>query len=272
MSRLRKTADNVAKPGHGLLAGAVAPSTRLKDSNFDGFPRLSQHRHPAGRGSGVGRHPVEPGRIAFRRPFAAGLPFGRHGGRGRRPGRHQVRRCRADYTVGSIALALILFDGGLRTRLNTFRSVLVPSASLATIGVLLTAALTAPIAKLLFDLSWLEALLVGAVLASTDAAAVFLLIHARGLRLRPRVGATLEVESGINDPFAIFCPSLVQIVMLGDQPWLTVLPVSPTRLASGLLSVLGGRVGHCLGAQPPGSTARPARSLCLRRARWLCLG
>ena len=74
-----------------------------------------------------------------------------------------------------------------------------PSLVLATIGVLLTAALTAPAAKYVLGLGWLEALLVGAVVASTDAAAVFFLVHAGGLRLRPRVGATLEVESGTRD-------------------------------------------------------------------------
>src|SRR6266540_349266 len=94
------------------------------------------------------------------------------------------------------------FDG-VRTRFATFRSVLAPAATLATAGVLLTAALTAPVAKYLLGMSWTEALLVGAVVASTDAAAVFFLIHAGGLRLRPRVGATLEVESGSNDPFAV---------------------------------------------------------------------
>jgi len=93
---------------------------------------------------------------------------------------------RTTYAVGSIALALILFDGGLRTRFATFRSVLGPAITLATAGVLLTAAITAPIAAVLFDLRWIEGLLVGAVVASTDAAAVFFLMHARGLRVRPR--------------------------------------------------------------------------------------
>src|SRR5947209_14083383 len=74
------------------------------------------------------------------------------------------------YLVGSVALALILFDGGLRTRLATFRSVLAPSLVLATIGVLLTAALTAPVARLLLGFDWIESLLVGAVVSSTDAA------------------------------------------------------------------------------------------------------
>src|SRR6516165_9746344 len=130
------------------------------------------------------------------------------------------------YVVGSIALALILFDGGLRTRFATFRSVLGPAATLATAGVLLTAALTAPVARLVLGLSWTEALLVGAVVASTDAAAVFFLIHSRGLRLRPRVGATLEVESASNDPFAVLMTVLlVEFLAIGDRTWQHVLEV-----------------------------------------------
>lgn len=126
----------------------------------------------------------------------------------------------AAYTVGSVALALILFDGGLRTKIATFRSVLAPAGTLATIGVLLTAALTAPVAVYALDLSWLEGLLVGAVVASTDAAAVFFLMHSRGLRLRPRVGATIEVESGTNDPAAIFLTIiLVEFLLVGGKPW-----------------------------------------------------
>src|SRR5271165_2295533 len=150
---------------------------------------------------------------------------------------------RSAYVVGSIALALILFDGGLRTRFATFRSVLAPAATLATAGVLLTAALTAPVAAYLFDLRWIEALLVGAVVASTDAAAVFFLIHARGLRLRPRVGATLEVESGTNDPFAIFLTIvLVGLLLRGQQPWLTIAESLATKAIGGtILGILGGR-------------------------------
>src|ERR1700720_3364966 len=131
---------------------------------------------------------------------------------------------RTTYAVGSIALALILFDGGLRTRFATFRSVLGPATTLGTAGVLLTAALTAPVAKYLLAMSWTEALLVGAVVASTDAAAVFFLLHARGLRLRPRVGATLEGESGSNDPFAVFLTIvLIEFLLLGEGSWRPVL-------------------------------------------------
>lgn len=122
------------------------------------------------------------------------------------------------YLVGSVALALILFDGGLRTKFQSIRAVLVPSVGLATVGVLLTAVITAPVARYALDMNWTEALLVGAVVGSTDAAAVFLLVHAQGLRLRPRVGVTLEVESATNDPFAIFFTLIiVEILSVGHS-------------------------------------------------------
>jgi cell volume regulation protein A len=160
------------------------------------------------------------------------------------PGHLQFDDVRTTYVVGSIALALILFDGGLRTRFATFRSVLAPAVTLATVGVLLTAALTAPVAKYLLGMSWTEALLVGAVVASTDAAAVFFLIHARGLRLRPRVGATLEVESGSNDPFAVLL-TIILVEFLtagGDRSWQHVLAVFAKQTVFGtIIGFLGGR-------------------------------
>src|SRR5215813_7187118 len=150
---------------------------------------------------------------------------------------------RTTYVVGSIALALILFDGGLRTRFATFRSVLGPAVTLATAGVLLTAALTAPVAKYLLAMSWTEALLVGAVVASTDAAAVFFLLHARGLRLRPRVAATIEVESGSNDPFAVFLTIvLVEFLLNGERSWQTVvLELGREAVLGTVVGLIGGR-------------------------------
>ena len=147
------------------------------------------------------------------------------------------------YLVGSVALALILFDGGLRTRLATFRSVIAPSLVLATIGVLLTAALTAPAARYLLGFDWVESLLVGAVVSSTDAAAVFLLIHSHGLRLRPRVGATLEIESATNDPFAIFLTiALVGVQLQPDQSWVSVLDeLAIEGLGGAAIGFIGGR-------------------------------
>ena len=150
----------------------------------------------------------------------------------------------AAYLVGSIALALILFDGGLRTRMATFRNVLAPAVALATVGVLITMLLTAPVAKLALGVTWLQALLVGAVVASTDAAAVFLLINARGLRLRPRVRATLEVESGTNDPFAVFLTLLmVEFLLVGDLGWSRALLIFLRDSVLGcIIGVAGGRI------------------------------
>jgi cell volume regulation protein A len=115
---------------------------------------------------------------------------------------------------------------------------------LATIGVLLTAVVAAPAAKYALDLNWTEALLVGAVVASTDAAAVFLLVHTQGLRLRPRVGATLEAESGTNDPFAIFLTlMLVEFISIGESsPGHVVRELAQEGLLGAVFGVIGGRL------------------------------
>src|ERR1700753_919482 len=160
------------------------------------------------------------------------------------PGNLEFNDLRTTYLVGSVALALILFDGGLRTRFQNISAVIAPSMVLATIGVLLTALITAPVAKYALDLNWTEALLVGAVVASTDAAAVFLLVHAQGLRLRPRVGATLEVESGTNDPFAVFLTlMLVELISKGSSSfWHVVGEFAQEALFGAITGVIGGRL------------------------------
>jgi cell volume regulation protein A len=108
------------------------------------------------------------------------------------------------YLVGSVSLAIILFDGALRTPRATFRIAMWPALSLATVGVVVTAVIAGAVAVLVLGLTPLEGFLVGATVASTDAAAVFLLLHKRGTELKKRVSATLEIESGINDPMAVF--------------------------------------------------------------------
>ena len=158
---------------------------------------------------------------------------------------------------------------------------LAPSLTLATVGVLITTLLTAPVAKFVLGVGWLQALLVGAVVASTDAAAVFLLINAGGLRLRPRVRATLEVESGTNDPFAVFLALLlVEILLLGDQSWShalvtflrdTVLGCVIGFAGGHIITLVLNRVALAQGLHAPFVAVERAGRLRLRQCR-ACVG
>jgi potassium/hydrogen antiporter len=124
----------------------------------------------------------------------------------------------AAYLIGSIALAIILFDGGLRTDPSDIRRALWPSLALASIGVIVTAAIIGVAAAWLFSTSLARGLLIGAIIAPTDAAAVSALLHLRRLELRARVAAILEVESGINDPASILLALFLVDLLAAPSP------------------------------------------------------
>ena len=120
------------------------------------------------------------------------------------------------YAVGSLALAVILFDSGFNTSLSTFRQAAAPALTLATLGVVLTALLFAVAANVLLGTGALESMLLGAIVGSTDAAAVFFLLRVGGISIRDRVRSLLEIESGTNDPMAIFLTiALVEAIAQG---------------------------------------------------------
>lgn len=125
------------------------------------------------------------------------------------PGGVRFEDYRLAYFVGSLALAIILFDGGLRTRFASFAGVLAPAALLATAGVVVTAGLTGLFAAWVLGVGPIQGLLVGATVASTDAAAVFFLLRSGGLQLRGRVNALLEIESSTNDPVSVILTLLL---------------------------------------------------------------
>ena len=142
--------------------------------------------------------------------------------------------------IGVAALIVILFEGGLQTKWSSIRSVLAPAASLATLGVLITTIVVAVAVRFVFGFDWIESFLFGAIIGSTDAAAVFAAF--KGKNISPKVGATLEAESGTNDPMAMFLTILALDFMMKpdttiwDGIWMFVLQI-----------VVGALIGFILG-------------------------
>ena len=161
------------------------------------------------------------------------------------------------FWVGNVALAVILLDGGLRTDFATFRTGLKPALLLASVGVVMSAALTAFGAWWLMGLDWRLAMLLGSIVGSTDAAAVFALLRSSGVRLNERVAATLEIESGMNDPMAVYLTiAFIGIALAGTGgtaadggalgPWGEAIKALVQQF--GLGGVIGGVAGVALAA------------------------
>lgn len=148
----------------------------------------------------------------------------------------------AAHALGTLALAMILFDGGLQTPLRAIKKVWRPAATLATLGVLITAAVTGVAAAYVLDIPLLNGLLLGAIVGSTDAAAVFALLRNAGINLNKKLKATLEIESASNDPMAIFLTvGMLEIIMHNMKPGTGLLLMFLKQM--GLGAVVGLAVG-----------------------------
>src|ERR671938_2050131 len=156
-----------------------------------------------------------PGLVLF---LALGMAVGSDG-----TGWIDFENYRVARTIGVIALALILFEGGLTSGMIEIRPVLGSALSLATVGTLLTAVIAGLAAAWLFDLTTREGLLLGSIVAATDGAAIFALL--RGSTLRRRLARTLEGESGLNDPVAV-------LLVLGFTAWITEPGYGPADFAA----------------------------------------
>lgn len=174
----------------------------------------------------------------------------------------------AAHALGTLALALILFDGGLQTPISSVKLVWKPASVLATLGVLVTAVVTGLAAAMILNLSILEGILIGAIVGSTDAAAVFSLLRNAGVNINRRLKSVLEIESASNDPMAIFLTVGLLEVLVNDMKlgvgmlqlfimqmgigalvglgmgWLSVVVVNRIKLvASGLYPIMVGTFG-----------------------------
>ena len=161
---------------------------------------------------------------------------------------NEMRTPKPAFFIGSVALALILFDSGFHTRTKGYKHIFLPSFLLATFGVVLTALILAPIAKEVLMIGWLPAVLLTSVISSTDSAAVFFLLRSQGIFIREKVKSTLEVESGANDPMAIFLTlsfvTLLMQIQHGETATYTdVLPTFLLQLFVGLIGGIGLGVG-----------------------------
>ena len=146
----------------------------------------------------------------------------------------------AAHAIGTVALAVILFDGGLQTRTSALRAAWRPATVLATAGVLVTAAVTGYAASRILDVPLLTGLLLGSIVASTDAAAVFSVLRSQGVHLRERLAATLEIESGSNDPMAIFLTiGLVEVLAARIEPGWALLELFLLQMGVGAAAGVG---------------------------------
>ena len=144
--------------------------------------------------------------------------------------------------IGAVALSFILFSGGLETRWNDIKPVFWQGVSLSTLGVLITAATIGMLVYIFSDFTFLEGLLLGSIVSSTDAAAVFSILRSRSIGLKGNLTPLLELESGSNDPMAFVLTIIFTYLLTNPQSgYLSIIPLFFTQM------ILGAGVGIFMG-------------------------
>jgi cell volume regulation protein A len=139
-------------------------------------------------------------------------------------------------TIGIIALSFILFSGGLETDFGEAKRVFVKGITLSTLGVLITAFVVGAFASWVFKIPLKEGLLLGAIISSTDAAAVFSILRSKNISLKGQLRPLLELESGSNDPMAVFLTlGMIQLIQHPSMPWYFLIGMFLKQMAFGFI-------------------------------------
>jgi cell volume regulation protein A len=162
------------------------------------------------------------------------------------PGKILFQNVQNAHLGGVFALAAILLDAGLNTKISSFQIGLLPALFLSSVGVLITSIVVGLFAMWILHVSWLEGLLVGAILGPTDAAAVFSVLRATHIKLQPNVAATLEIESGSNDPIGVLLTISIIHLLLAGHAALTIKVFIMFLTEIGLGTIIGVAAGYLI--------------------------
>ncbi|MBO7333150.1 MAG: potassium/proton antiporter, partial [Alphaproteobacteria bacterium] len=159
---------------------------------------------------------------------------------------NELHHPKVAFFIGSMALALILFDSGYQTTFKSLKKTAMPSLILSTGGVLLTSLFFAPVAHYILKLAWLDSFLLASIIGSTDSASVFFLLKNGGVCVRDKIKSTLEVESGSNDPMAIFLTFSFISIIIGVHKAFSFYLVGNFFLQMGVGAIVGFGLGYLI--------------------------
>ncbi|MBQ4084374.1 MAG: potassium/proton antiporter [Alphaproteobacteria bacterium] len=159
---------------------------------------------------------------------------------------NELHHPKVAFFIGSMALALILFDSGYQTTFKSLKKTATPSLVLSSVGVFLTSLFLAPATHYILEIGWLDSFLLASIIGSTDSASVFFLLSKGGVCVREKIKSTLEVESGSNDPMAIFLTFSFISIIIGKHDIFSFYLVGNFFLQMGIGACMGIALGYLI--------------------------